>query len=70
MMILSHVPNDEYFEFLKVGEGGAVHLCDNMACKARDIGTIRLKIFNDREFLVYNVTYVPELKKIVFHKHV
>lgn len=36
---------------------------DNKACKIQYIGMIILKMFDVREFLLHNMTYVPELKK-------
>lgn len=39
-----------YFEILKLEKDGVVRLDDNKACKLHDVGTIRLTIFDDREF--------------------
>lgn len=51
-----------YFEILKLEKDGVVRLDDNKACKFHDIGTIRLTIFDDREFLLRDVRYVPNFK--------
>ena len=56
-------PRIEYFETLKMVQGGVVRLGDNKACKVHGIGTVRLKMFDDRELLIHNVRYVPELKR-------
>ena len=44
-------------------EGGVVRLGNNKACKIQGMGTIRLKRFDDRDFLLKNVRYIPELKR-------
>ena len=49
----------EYFKTLNMMQGGVVCLGDNKACEVHGIGTIRLKMFDDREFLIHNVRYVP-----------
>ena len=56
-------PRKEYFETLELKEGGVVRLGNNKACKIQCMGTIRLKMFDDRDFLLKNVRYIPELKK-------
>ena len=53
----------KYFETLKLGQDGLVHIGDNKACKVHGIGTVRLKMFDDRELLIHNVRYVLELKQ-------
>ena len=40
---------------------GVVRFGDNKACKVHGIGTVRLKMFDDHELLIYNVRYIPEL---------
>ena len=56
-------PRIEYFETLKMVHGGVVRLGDNKACKVHGIGMVRLKMFDDRERLIHNVRYIPELKR-------
>ncbi|CAJ2668093.1 unnamed protein product [Trifolium pratense] len=56
-------PRKEYFETLELKEGGVVRLGNNKACKVQGIGTIRLKMYDDRDFLLKNVRYIPELKR-------
>lgn len=48
----------EYLETLNMEEGVVVHLSDNEACKVNGVGTLRLKMFNNHKFLLYNVRYV------------
>ncbi|PNX90687.1 cytochrome p450, partial [Trifolium pratense] len=48
-------PRKEYFEILDLKEGGVVRLSNNKACKIQGTGTIRLKMFDDRDFLLKNV---------------
>ena len=43
-------------------QGGLVLFGKNRACKVFGIGTVRLKMFDDREFLLYDVRYVPKLR--------
>ncbi|CAJ2678716.1 unnamed protein product [Trifolium pratense] len=56
-------PRKEYFETLELKEGGVVRLGNNKACKVQGMGTIRLKMYDDRDFLLKNVRYIPELKR-------
>ena len=56
-------PRKEYFETLELKEGGVVRLGNNKACKIQGMGTIRLKMFDDRDFLLKDVRYIPELKR-------
>ncbi|KAK2447548.1 secreted RxLR effector protein [Trifolium repens] len=56
-------PRKEYFETLELKEGGVVRLGNNKACKVQGMGSIRLKMFDDRDFLLKNVRYIPELKR-------
>ena len=55
-------PRKEYFETLALKEGGVVRLGNNKACKVQGMGTVRLKMFDGREFLLKDVRFVPELK--------
>lgn len=55
----------EYFETLKLKEGGVVHLGYKKAFTVHDIGTIKLKMFGDRDFLLHNMNYVLDLKQIL-----
>lgn len=56
-------PRKEYFETLALKEGGVVRLGNNKACKVQGMGTVRLKMFDGREFLLKDVRFVPELKR-------
>ncbi|KAK2414734.1 secreted RxLR effector protein [Trifolium repens] len=56
-------PRKEYFETLELKEDGVVRLGNDKACKVQGVGTIRLKMFDDRDFLLKNVRYIPELKR-------
>lgn len=60
---VSHImcPRKEYIETLKLDKGGVVHLCDNKAYKVLGIGMERLNIFDDREYFLHNVRYVPKI---------
>lgn len=42
-----------------MGQCGVVFFGDNKACKVFRIGTVKLKIFDDRDFLLHSVGYVP-----------
>jgi len=53
----------EYFERLELKEGGVVFLGNNKACKIQGMGIIRLKMFDDRDFLLKDVRYIPKLKR-------
>ncbi|MCI56357.1 hypothetical protein A2U01_0077608, partial [Trifolium medium] len=48
-------PRKEYFETLERIEGGVVRLGNNKACKVQGTGRIRLKMFDDRDFLLKNM---------------
>jgi len=56
-------PRKKYFETLELKEGGVVRLGNNKACKIQGMGTIHLKMFDDRDFLLKNVRYIPERKR-------
>jgi len=56
-------PRKEYFETLELKEGGVVRLDNNKACKIQGMGTICLKMFDDRDFILKNVRYISELKR-------
>lgn len=56
-------PRKEYCDTLKLKQGSLVLFGDNNAWKVYAICTFILKMFNDREFLCYNVIYVSEFKK-------
>jgi hypothetical protein len=51
----------EYFETLKLVEGGEVDLENGKICKVQDMSLVCLMMFDNREFLLYDVRYVPEL---------
>ena len=56
-------PVKDYFETLELKEFGMVILGNNKACKVQGIGQIRLRMFDNKEMLLHNVRYVPELKR-------
>jgi len=56
-------PRKEYFETLELKEGGVVCLGNNKACRIQGMGTIHLKMFDDRDFLLKNVRYIHQLKR-------
>jgi len=56
-------PRKEYFETLTLKEGGVVRLGNSKACKVQGMGTVRLKMFDGREFLLKDVRFVPKLKR-------
>ena len=51
----------EYFDTLPLKEEGVVRLGNKKACKAQGVGNVRLKMFDGREFLLWDVRYVPNL---------
>jgi hypothetical protein len=53
----------EYFDTLDIKEGGVVRLENNKACKVQGMSTVRLKMFDDCEFLLRDVRYVLELER-------
>lgn len=54
-------PKKIILETLKMDQGGVVLLGDNNSCKVYGIGTMRLKMFDNHEFLFHNVRYVLDL---------
>lgn len=52
----------QYFKTLEMEEDGNVRLKNNKAFKVYGISTVRLKIFDDYEFILHNLRYVSELK--------
>ena len=56
-------PVKDYFEDLEQKEYGIALLGNNKACKVHGIGTIRPRMFDNREMLLQDVRYVPELKR-------
>nr|KYP64657.1 Retrovirus-related Pol polyprotein from transposon TNT 1-94 [Cajanus cajan] len=56
-------PKKDYFETLKFKEGGTVLLGDDHPCQVQGIGTVRLKMFDNREYILKDVRYVPDLKR-------
>ncbi|GKB51925.1 zinc finger, CCHC-type containing protein [Tanacetum coccineum] len=53
---------DILFNFLKC-DGGSVQLGDNMECKIRGIGKVRIQLRDRSSFVLHNVKYYPELKR-------
>ena len=50
-------------ESLILNEGGVVMLGNNKPYKVQGMGSICLKMFNDKETLLTGLRYVPELKR-------
>ncbi|KAG5133904.1 hypothetical protein JHK82_025092 [Glycine max] len=50
-------PRKDYFETLELKPAGAVLLRDNYPCKVQGIGTVRLKMFDNIEYLLKNVRF-------------
>ncbi|WVZ23807.1 hypothetical protein V8G54_002351 [Vigna mungo] len=53
----------EFFENLDQKEHGNVLLGNNKACRVQGVGSVRLKMFDNREMVLQAVRYVPELKR-------
>lgn len=51
-------PRKKHFETLEMKEDEIVMLRNIKICKVLSIGTVRLKIFDDREFLLQNIRYI------------
>jgi hypothetical protein len=49
----------EYFETIKLVEGGIVHLGDGKACEVQGMGSVCLTRFDNCELLLHDVRYVP-----------
>ena len=56
-------PVKYYFETLELKEFGTLLIGNNKACKVQGIGQIKLRIFDNKEMLLHDVRYVPELKR-------
>lgn len=52
-------PIKGYFYTLNLEKSGTGFIGDDKACKIYGIGTTILKMFNDREFILHNVRYIP-----------
>ena len=57
------MPNKAWFEDLKQGDGGVVLLGNNRLCKVQGISSVRIKMHNDVEKVLTNVTFILELKR-------
>jgi hypothetical protein len=53
----------EYFETLELKEGGVVHLRNDKALKVQGTSLICLRMFDNHEFILQDVRYVPKLKQ-------
>lgn len=42
-------------------QGGVALLGDNKVCKVHGINAVKLKMFDDSEFIIYNMRYVQKL---------
>lgn len=51
----------EYFETLKLEQGGVVTIGDNKDCKVHGIGKVKHKMFDDREFLLHKLIWWSRL---------
>ena len=56
-------PIKDFFETLERKEGGVGLLRNNKSYRVHDMGTVRLKMFDDQEMLLQDVKYVLELKR-------
>lgn len=56
-------PNKNWFEEIKLEEGGHVLLCNNKSCKIMGIGSIRIKIYDGVEQVLQNVRFILELNR-------
>lgn len=56
-------PRKKHFETLEMKEDEIVLLRNIKICKVLSIGTERLKIFDDSEFLLQNIRYIISLKR-------
>nr|KYP76595.1 Retrovirus-related Pol polyprotein from transposon TNT 1-94 [Cajanus cajan] len=56
-------PKKDYFETLKLKEEGTVLLGDHHPCQVQGIGTIILNMFDNREYILKDVSHVPDLKR-------
>ncbi|WVZ00077.1 hypothetical protein V8G54_026146 [Vigna mungo] len=56
-------PMKEFFENLDQKKHGNVLLGNNKACRVQGVGSVRLKMFDNREMVLQAVRYVPELKR-------
>lgn len=55
-------PRKKYFETLGLKESGVIWNGKKKVGKVHDIGIVKLKIFDNLEFLLHNERYVPKLK--------
>ncbi|WVZ12067.1 hypothetical protein V8G54_016597 [Vigna mungo] len=56
-------PVKEFFENLDQKEHENVLFGNNKACRVQGVGSVRLKMFDNREMVLQAVRYVPELKR-------
>lgn len=52
---------------MKLEEGIVILLINNKAHRFHDTGTVRLKMFDYREYLLHMVSYVPKLNVSMFN---
>ena len=45
-------PNKEYFESLELRQGGLVLLGDDQPCRVQGIGTVRLRMYDNKDFIL------------------
>lgn len=67
-MLLSRAPKENYFKTLKLEDSVVIWLGNNHAFKIDGIDMVRLKMFDDHEFLLHYMRYVLELKNFFIHK--
>ncbi|GJZ77012.1 retrovirus-related pol polyprotein from transposon TNT 1-94 [Tanacetum coccineum] len=53
---------DIHDDFLEC-DGGIVQLGDNMECKIKGIGKVRIQLKDGSSFVLHNARYIPELKR-------
>jgi hypothetical protein len=56
-------PNKELFSSLDLIDGGVVLMGNDVACKTKGIGKIRLKLHDGSARVLKEVQYVPDMKK-------
>lgn len=48
---------------MNLKEDGVIFISDNKTCTVHGADTVKLKMFNNCEFLLFNVRYVRELRR-------
>ena len=53
-------PRKDYFETLELKIAGTILLGGNYPCKVQGIGTVRLKMFDNRDYILKDVRYISK----------